>query len=84
MALQAKDVQKMVACPIPTYLIGIDEPAAKAFIVSIHGQKSGRISSIPTTYPLDCKNLMKLWDEVGMYWKTLAGIAGSKSSAFPF
>ncbi len=83
-ALQAKDVQKMVACPIPTYLIGIDEPAAKAFIVSIHGQESGRISSIPTTYPLDCKNLMKLWDEVGMYWKTLAGIAGSKSSAFPF
>src|ERR1700689_1767557 len=30
--LKARDVQMMVRCPIPTYLIGIDEPAEKAYI----------------------------------------------------
>jgi Domain of unknown function (DUF4365) len=28
--VKARDVQLMVRCPIPTYLIGVDEPTAKA------------------------------------------------------
>jgi hypothetical protein len=28
--VRAKDVRTMVRCPIPTYLIGVDEPAGKA------------------------------------------------------
>ena len=40
-ALKAADVQKMIRCPIPTYLIGIDEPNARSYIVSIHGKLTG-------------------------------------------
>ena len=64
LAINPGDVQKMVRCPIPTYLIGIDEPEASAFIVSIHGKRSSRISSMPTAYPLNASNLARLWDEV--------------------
>ena len=81
-AIKASDVQKMIRCPIPTYLIGVDEPAAKSYIVSIHGKLTGRISSIPSAYPLDCKNLKILWDEVVARWKTFGMTAGSKTSAF--
>ncbi len=81
-ALKAADVQKMVRCPIPTYLIGVDEPAERSYIVSIHGNMAGRISSIPSMYPLDCKNLKILRDEVVAHWKTLGKASGSKTSAF--
>ena len=81
-ALKAADVRKMVRCPIPTYLIGIDEPAAKSYIVSIHGHLSGRITTIPSTYPLDSNNLKVLRDEVVAYWKTFGRATGSKTSAF--
>ena len=69
--LRAQDVQAMVFCPVPAYLIGVDEPAAEAYIVSIHGKLEGAISSIPTTYPLNAATLADLWTEVSTYWKTL-------------
>jgi hypothetical protein len=80
--LEFKDVRAMLACPIPTYLIGVDEKAEVAYIVSIHGKIEGGISSIPTTYPLDRGNLRILRDEVRAYWKTLAVSSTSKTSAF--
>ena len=67
--VKASDVQVMVRCPIPTYLIGIDEPSARAYIVSIHGKLAKSISSMPTAYPLDSQNPKKLWDEVKTYWR---------------
>jgi hypothetical protein len=70
--LRAKDVQKMLTCPIPTYLIGVDEKAENAYIVSIHGRIKGGITSIPRAYPLDRNNLRILRDEVRAYWRTLA------------
>jgi hypothetical protein len=82
--LKAQDVRAMICCPIPTYLIGVDERAAVAYIVSIHGKFTGRISSIPTTYPLDRSNLRILRDEVRAYWRTLAGTSRTKTSAFAF
>jgi hypothetical protein len=80
--LKAKDVRSMLACPIPTYLIGVDEKAEVAYIVSIHGKITGGISSIPTKYPLDRGNLKILRDEVRAYWKSLAVSSKSKTSAF--
>ncbi|MBO0801271.1 MAG: DUF4365 domain-containing protein [Blastocatellia bacterium] len=80
--LTAKDVHAMIRCPIPTYLIGVDERAAVAYIVSIHGRLTGGISSIPTTYPLDRGNLRILRDEVRAYWRTLAGTSRTKTSSF--
>lgn len=61
----------MVRSPVPTYLIGVDEPAAEAYIVSMHGNLNGAISSIPTTYPLNASTLADLWTEVRLNWKTL-------------
>ncbi|HLN32220.1 MAG TPA: hypothetical protein VK395_31115 [Gemmataceae bacterium] len=69
--VKARNVQAMVRCPVPAYLIGVDEPAAEAYIVSMHGNLKGAISSIPTTYPLDAATLTDLWTEVRSYWKTL-------------
>src|SRR5260370_32766268 len=31
------DVRRMVQCPFPTYLLGVDEPNDIAYVVSIHG-----------------------------------------------
>jgi hypothetical protein len=70
-AVKAKDVQAMVHCPVPTYLIGVDEPAGEAYIVSMHGNLRGAISSIPTAYALDASTLPDLWNEVRSYWSTL-------------
>ena len=81
-AVKASDVEKMIRCPIPTYLIGVDEPAAKSYIVSIHGKMKGRVSSIPSTYPLDCKNLQILWNEVITHWKLMGTTASTKTSSF--
>jgi len=80
--LRAKDVQTMLTCPIPTYLIGVDEKAETAYIVSIHGGIKGGITSIPTAYPLDRNNLRILRDEVRAYWRTLAVSSKKKTSTF--
>jgi Domain of unknown function (DUF4365) len=55
--LKTQDVRFMIRCPIPTYLIGVDKKAEVAYIISIHGNLTGGISSIPTTFPLDRGNL---------------------------
>jgi Domain of unknown function (DUF4365) len=82
--LKAKDVRAMLICPIPTYLIGVDEKAEIAYIISIHGKLTRGISSIPTAYSLDRGNLRILRDEVRVYWKTLAVSSRLKTSAFAF
>jgi hypothetical protein len=62
----------------------VDEPRAKAYIVSIHGRLTQSISSMPTAYPLDPQNLKKLWDEVRVYWRALGRAAKTKTSVFTF
>jgi hypothetical protein len=80
--LKAKDVRFMIRCPIPTYLIGVDERAEVAYILSIHGNLTGGISSIPTAFPLDPGNLRVLRDELLAYWRMLAPSSKMKKSAF--
>jgi hypothetical protein len=80
--LKAEHVRSMVACPIPTYVIGVDEKAEVAYIVSIHGNIQGKISAIPKKYPLNARNLKLLYDEVAAVWKTLSASSISKSSRF--
>jgi hypothetical protein len=82
-SVDASDVRKMVRCPVPTYVIGVDEPAELAYIVSVHGSRRGAISSIPTSYPLDEHNRKVLWVEVREHWKSLR-MAVTKTSAFTF
>jgi hypothetical protein len=71
-SLKANDVQKMVHCPIPTYLIGVNEPNARAYIIGIHAPlKIKTISRISTKHPLNPENLKRLHDEVDAYWRTM-------------
>ena len=82
-SVKSGDVRKMIHCPSPTYVIGVDEPAGLAFVVSIHGTLKGSLSTIPTTYPLDERNRKVLWAEVRDHWRELR-TASTKTSVFGF
>jgi hypothetical protein len=78
----SEDVRRMVRCPVPTYLVGVDEPGERAYVASIHGGMTGPIGSMPTKYPLNGTNLRKLWYEVKDYWQKLDPSA--RTSVFTF
>jgi hypothetical protein len=78
--VDAEDVRRMVLCPFPTYLIGVDEPHDRAYIVSVHGEIGGPIRSMPARYPLSPRNLDRLWEEVTAHWTKLD--AAAKVSGF--
>ena len=80
--VDAGDVRRMVRCPVPTYLVGVDEPAGQAYVVSVHGDMDGPVASVPSTYPLNRKNLKRLWGEVTDYWQKLDPSA--RTSVFTF
>jgi hypothetical protein len=44
----ATEVQRMVECPVPTYLVGVDEPSSDAYIVfdPWHGDGPDRIDTV--------------------------------------
>ena len=63
------DVIGLVLYPAPTYVIGIDEPQEKAYIVGVHGKMNKKISSLNTAHELNPTTLKQLWDEVRGYWK---------------
>jgi hypothetical protein len=44
--LSSQDVRFMIRCPIPTYLIGVDEKAELAYIVSIHAALEGGLGGV--------------------------------------
>jgi hypothetical protein len=58
------DMQRLIFYPAPTYVVGIDEIAEIGYIVSANYGSPTRIASLPTTFPLDCDNLERLWHEV--------------------
>jgi hypothetical protein len=64
-----RDVRRLLRYPAPTYVVGIDEPTEKGFIVSVHGTRAKAISSLTSKYPLDCGNLRRLWEEVRAFWE---------------
>lgn len=80
--VEEEDVGRMVRCPFPTYLIGVDEPNDRAYVVAVQGSISGPIASMPSRYPLTPRNFHRLWEEVTAHWKKLD--AAAKTSAFPY
>jgi hypothetical protein len=77
-----EDVRRMVQCPFPTYLVGVDEPNDRAYVVSVHGSMSGSLASMPSRYPLTPRNLRRLWEEVTAHWQKLD--AATKGSVFTY
>lgn len=63
-----RDVRKMVLFRAPTYVVGIDEPGERAYVIAVFGTMHG-ISSMSTQHPLNCTTLKLLWEEVRDFWK---------------
>ncbi len=65
-----EDVRRMVACPVPTYVVGVQEvDTQRAFLIAVHGKMSGAIPSITTAHELTPDTLHKLWEEVREFWR---------------
>jgi hypothetical protein len=62
-----EDIDRLLGYPAPTYVIGIEERERAGYILSVN-EPRGRISSLPTKYPLNGTNLELLWAEVRDYW----------------
>ncbi|HLO88804.1 MAG TPA: DUF4365 domain-containing protein [Nostocaceae cyanobacterium] len=54
--------------PSPTYLVGIDEPQRKGYIVSANGENLKSLSSVSTKFPINEENRIILWNEVNKFW----------------
>jgi hypothetical protein len=63
------DIRKMVLFRAPTYVIGVDEPGEKAYVIAVYGTMRRSISSMSTRHPLNPVTLRLLWDEVREYWR---------------
>jgi hypothetical protein len=64
-----EDVRQMVACPLPTYVVGVQEIEERAFIIAVDGQTSKAIPSITTAHELTPDTLRRLWEEVREFWR---------------
>jgi hypothetical protein len=63
-----EDVQRMVASPVPAYVVGIDEPQQVGYLLSVNEPRQAGLGGLPARYPLDSGNLQRLWDEVQNFW----------------
>jgi hypothetical protein len=64
----AEEMNALAACPAPTYIVGVDEPGGRGFIVSANGERPAVMSTLSTAFPLDRQNRELLWQEVADYW----------------
>ncbi len=63
------DVDKMVGCPAPTYLVGIDATAiGVGYLLSVNEPRA-HVASLTTKFRIDGSVLAGLRDEVIGYWK---------------
>jgi len=63
------DVDRMVACPAPSYVVGIDMDVGVGYLLSINEPRD-HVTSLPTTFKIDGTVLTKLADEVRRYWSS--------------
>jgi hypothetical protein len=63
------DVRKLVLFRAPTYVVGVDEPGERAYIIAVYGKMRTAISSMSTQHPLNGATLKLLWLEVREYWR---------------
>ncbi len=67
--VSAEAMSRLRAYPAPTYVVGIDEVQEKGSIISANAGSPLMVSSLPTTFELECGNLERLWQEVRDYWR---------------
>ena len=71
------DIDRMVACPAPTYVVGMDvNEIGAGFLLSVNEPRDN-VASLTTRFKIDCGVLERLRDEVISFWSsrdmTLAG-----------
>jgi hypothetical protein len=62
------DVQRMVASPIPAYVVGIDIPQGVGYLLSMNAPRKAGLGGLPARHLLDRGNLLRLWQEVRDFW----------------
>ena len=67
--VSVEDIVRMVSCPAPTYVAGIDSESGKGFLLSVN-ESRGPVPSLITKFPINCDHLQLLRDEVCDYWST--------------
>lgn len=63
------DIDRMVACPAPTYVVGMDVATVpgSGYLLSVN-EACDHVSSLTTRFRIDCAVLAGLRDEVVAYW----------------
>jgi hypothetical protein len=61
------DVDRMVACPAPAYVVGIDETRETGYLLSVNEARD-HVASLTTSFKIDCGVLSALADEVQQFW----------------
>lgn len=65
-----QDIDRMVACPAPTYVVGVDiQTNDVGFILAVNEPRQ-HVASLTTAFRIDCDTLRHLADEVCAYWST--------------
>jgi hypothetical protein len=63
-------IDRMVACPAPTYVVGIDaNEIGVGFLLSVN-EPRGNVASLTTRFRIDCGVLEQLRDEVIGFWSS--------------
>lgn len=63
-----EDIQRLIAYPAPTYIVGIDEQNETGYINAILEGHSRRLANLSTAFPLNQTTLDQLWQEVFDFW----------------
>jgi len=61
------DIDRMVACPAPVYVVGIDVIGELGFLLSVNEPRAN-VASLTTRFPINCGLLEQLRDEVIDFW----------------
>jgi hypothetical protein len=65
-----EDIDCMVACPAPAYVVGMDVTVRSCgFILSVNESRTN-VPSLTTQFPIDCALLARLRDEVINFWSS--------------
>jgi hypothetical protein len=64
------DIDRMAACPAPTYVVGIDvNEIGVGFLLSVNEPRDN-VASLTTQFQIDCDALAQLRDEVIGFWSS--------------
>lgn len=64
-----QDVNRMVACPAPTYVAGIDLRNGSGYLLSVNESRE-QVASLITDHKIDCNALRMLANEVIDFWNS--------------